>query len=178
MKSFADSTNQLWQIEINVTAVKRVRGLLNIDLYKLLEDGCKPLAALISDPVQLCDVLFVLCKDQAEKEQVSDEDFGRRMGGDSLLAGANAFYEELIDFFPEARARASMRQVAEKGKIVQARLLDHLQSKVTELDADKAATELIANLESAAKKLRPSSGTAPEFSDSTPDPLLSASYSS
>jgi hypothetical protein len=66
MHSFRDNVGRVWTVTINVAAVKRVRGLVGVDLYKLVDDGFKPLAALVSDPVQLADVLFCLCKDEAD----------------------------------------------------------------------------------------------------------------
>lgn len=68
-----------------------------IDLYQLVNDGFTSLAKLVSDPVQLADVLYCLCKVEAEARQVSDEDFGRGLAGDAITLAADAFVEELID---------------------------------------------------------------------------------
>jgi len=61
MHSFPDNAGRTWTVAINVAAVKRVRGLVNIDLYKLVDDGFRPLGELVADPVQLADVLYCLC---------------------------------------------------------------------------------------------------------------------
>src|ERR1043165_6369596 len=108
MHTFKDNADRTWTVAINVTALKRVRDLVHVDLYKLVDQGLKPLADLVSDPVQLADVLYCLCKDEADSRQVSDEDFGRALGGDAILLAAVAFVEELVVFFPRARARASL----------------------------------------------------------------------
>jgi len=76
MHSFVDNSRRTWEVAINVTAVKRIRGLLGIDLYALVDDGFKSLSKLVSDPVTLADVLYCLCKDQADKQSITDEDFG------------------------------------------------------------------------------------------------------
>ena len=39
MRTFTDNAGRTWTIQVNVTAVKRVRGLVGIDLYKLVDDG-------------------------------------------------------------------------------------------------------------------------------------------
>jgi hypothetical protein len=105
MHSFVDNSRRTWEVAINVAAVKRIRGLLGIDLYALVDDGFKSLSKIVSDPVTLADVLYCLCKDQADKQSISDEDFGRALAGDAITHAADAFVEELIDFFPDARAR-------------------------------------------------------------------------
>ncbi len=66
MKTFTDNAGRTWTVSINVAAIKRVRGLLDVDLYKLVDDGFQPLSKLVSDPVQLADVLYCLCKDEAD----------------------------------------------------------------------------------------------------------------
>ena len=96
MHSFVDNSRRTWEVAINVTAVKRIRGLLGIDLYALVDDGFKSLSKLVSDPVTLADVLYCLCKDQADKQSISDEDFGRALSGDVITQAADAFVEELI----------------------------------------------------------------------------------
>ena len=164
MHSFVDNSRRTWEIAINVAAVKRIRGLLGIDLYALVDDGFKSLSKLVSDPVTLADVLYCLCKDQAERQSITDEDFGRALAGDVITQAADAFVEELIDFFPDARARGSLRKAIEAGKAVREKVLNHAE-KI--LDAINPETE--------AQKWINSSGTWPESSAVTQDHLASES---
>lgn len=163
MHSFRDNVGRTWTVAINVAAVKRVRGLVNIDLYKLIDDGFKPLAALVADPVQLADVLYCLCKDEADAKSVSDEDFGRALAGDAITLAADAFVEELIDFFPDARARASLTKVLAAGRKVRDKLLAHAETVIETLDPLAEASKLIASF-----------GNSPASSGSTPAPSPSA----
>ena len=164
MHSFVDNSRRTWEIAINVAAVKRIRGLLGIDLYALVDDGFKSLSKLVSDPVTLADVLYCLCKDQADKQSISDEDFGRALAGDAITQAADAFVEELIDFFPDARARASLRKAIEAGKTVRDKVLSHAEKILDSIDP-----------ETEAKKWISSSGTWPESSVVTQDHLASES---
>ena len=164
MHSFVDNSRRTWEVSINVAAVKRIRGLLGIDLYALVDDGFKSLSKLVSDPVTLADVLYCLCKDQADKQSISDEDFGRALAGDAITQAADAFVEELIDFFPDARARASLRKAIEAGKTVRDKVLSHAEKILDSIDP-----------ETEAKKWISSSGTLPESSGSTQDHLASES---
>jgi len=164
MHSFVDNSRRTWEVAINVAAVKRIRGLLGIDLYALVDDGFKSLSKLVSDPVTLADVLYCLCKDQAEKQSISDEDFGRALAGDAITQAADAFVEELIDFFPDARARASLRKAIEAGKTVRDKVLSHAETILDSIDPETEARKWIS-----------SSGTWPESSGSTQDHLASES---
>ena len=164
MHSFVDNSRRTWEIAINVAAVKRIRGLLGIDLYALVDDGFKSLSKLVSDPVTLADVLYCLCKDQADKQSISDEEFGRALAGDAITQAADAFVEELIDFFPDARARASLRKAIEAGKTVRDKVLSHAEKILDSIDP-----------ETEAKKWISSSGTWPESSVVTQDHLASES---
>ena len=101
MKTFADSAGRTWTVAINVDAIKRVKGLLSVNLLDAIEG--KLLERLVADPVLLCDVLFALCKPQADAQKVSDEDFGRAMAGDAIDTATTALLEELVSFFPKGR---------------------------------------------------------------------------
>lgn len=163
MRTFADNAGRTWTVAINVAAQKRVRGLLKVDLYKLVDEGFKPLAALVSDPVQLADVLFCLCKEEADAKGITDEDFGRALGGDAINHAAEAFVEELFDFFPDARARAGLRKMKAAGTKVKDRLLDHAEKLIDQIDPEREANGLIASF-----------GSSPASSASTPAPSPSA----
>ncbi|MCE9530350.1 MAG: hypothetical protein K8T89_04345 [Planctomycetes bacterium] len=171
MHSFRDNAGRTWIIAINVTMIKRVRGLVGVDLYQLIDDGFKPMGALISDPVKLADVLYCLCKDEADTKQITDEDFGRSLYGDAITLAADAFVEELIDFFPEARTRASLRKVVTAGRTVRERILDHAERKIDAVDPEKIARDEINRIQATADANRSSgsSGNSPVSSASTLD---------
>lgn len=114
-RSFTDNQNRQWPVEVNVTAVKRLRDRLGVDLLDLGGDGDAPehrlLIRLIADPVLLVDVLFVVCEDAAIERGVGDEDFGRAMAGDAIDAATRALLEEIADFTPSPRERARATKV-------------------------------------------------------------------
>ncbi len=157
MRTFTDNAGRTWTVQVNVAAIKRVRGLLGVDLYKLVDDGFQALAKLVSDPVELADVLYCLVKDEADAKQITDEDFGRGLAGDAITLAADAFVEELIDFFPDARARAGLKKVIDAGKKVRERLLTHAETLLERVDPEVEANKLIASF-----------GSSPESLASTP----------
>ena len=101
MHTFADTLGRTWTVTINVDVIRRVRSLLNINLLEAVEG--RLLERLITDPVLLCDILFVVIQPEAVAKDISDEDFGRSLGGDVLDLATTALLEELVDFFPSAK---------------------------------------------------------------------------
>jgi len=164
MHRFTDGAEKSWDVVINVGQIRKVRDTLSLDIYKLIDDRAQPLSDLLSDPCRLVDVLYVLCREQAEKAGVSDEDFGRSFSGDSLEAAGEAFLAELVDFFP-GRPRASLKKLLEKSKALKGLLMDRAEKEIDGVDLDQIADSLAA-------KWKNSSGTAPASSVSTPTVAL------
>jgi hypothetical protein len=157
MKSFSDAAGRAWEVTIHVAACKRVRGLTGVDLYGLVDDGGKPLEALMGDIVKFVDVLYALCQPQAEGRGLTDEDFGASLGGDSLEHAADAFAAELLDFFPRAKVRGALKRVMS------------LAREAADLKAGEMAERADRlRLEDFLPRPNGSSGARPESSASTP----------
>ena len=127
MKTFSDNTGRAWSLAINVDAVKRVKALVNVDLLQAVEG--KLIEQLVADPILLCDVVFCLCKPQADQLGVSDEDFGRSMAGDAIEQATGAMLEELVDFFP-SRRRALLTKAVGKFKTLQDTVLTAAEARL------------------------------------------------
>ena len=166
MKSFTDNTGRAWMLAVTVGTIKRVRALCGVDLANIitLEPGKQPkvdlLERLATDPVLLVDVLYAVCKPEADAKNITDEEFGRAMAGDAIELATAALLDEVIDFFPEAK-----RQVFRK--ILNATRRFEVKSKqaLTELLTDP---ELDGKIDAALEQLMNSSSASPESSESTP----------
>lgn len=163
MKSFTDNTGRAWLVNVNVGTIKRVRALCGVDLANIIsiESGQKPkielLERLASDPVLLVDVLYAVCKPEADAKNISDEEFGAAMAGDSVDHATSALLDEIIDFFPEAKRRAFQ-------KILSAtrRFESLARKKMESLLADgKFEDKLVSELE----RLTGLSASAPESAE-------------
>lgn len=163
MKTFRDNAGREWLVKVHVAGIARVRDTLGVDLYGLVDDGLKGLGGLLGDPVGLVDVIYVLCRKEAEQRGVTDEDFGEAMAGDAIEAATAAFLEALTDFFPNPRVRAGLTRLLEASRTLRGRLIDHMEATLAGLDLEAEARRLIA-----------SSGGSPAPSGSTPDPSPSA----
>lgn len=119
MPSFRDHENRLWEVRIRIAELRRVKSLCGgLDLTKLIDDNLKGLGELIADPCRFVDVLYVVCKDQADALGITDEQFGGAFGGDTLERAVNAFVEALFDFFPNPTVRKSLTLLVAKSRAV------------------------------------------------------------
>lgn len=185
MKTFQDNAGRQWTVTINVDAVRRVRSLIGVNLPDVLDDGCKLLAQLHDDPVLLVDVLYCVCKPEADANAITDEDFGRSMAGDAIGHATAALLAELSDFFPNARQRAAMQELLRKTNTVANHLLEKAESAIQQLDPSSVAETVLnqrgnstahssgssnkAAVPSVVETLTASSANSPASSASIPD---------
>ena len=144
MPTFKDNKGREWAVEITVSTIKRVRSLLSVDLLQVAEG--KFTDALLSDPVLLVDVLYVVCKPEADAAGVSDEEFGQAMAGDAIDQATQAFLEALASFFPSRRGELLRRVVAATNKAIDKALTlteERLNSGELERIADAAVSEAL-----------------------------------
>ena len=167
MRSFKDNQGRQWSVEINVTAIKRVRGLTGEDLMQVIEGTL--IEKFIRDPVLLCDVVYAICKPEADARSVSDEEFGKAMAGDAIEAATTAVLEELVGFCPSPRDRANLGRVLQATRKVMDRARDLVEKKLDSGELDRLADRLLAEASPEATA-GSSSTSAPVFSASTPAP--------
>lgn len=159
MKTFKDNADRTWTVTVNVDAIKRVRSMLDVDLMEAV-DG-RLIERLIGDPVLLCDVIYCVCKVDADVKGVSDEEFGRAMAGDAIELATTALLEELVDFFPQGK-RELLKKALAKLETLQATAIDVVTKRLDSPELDR-------HLEAELKKLGDSYGNSPESSASTPE---------
>ncbi|MCK4603006.1 MAG: hypothetical protein KAU28_11100 [Phycisphaerae bacterium] len=158
MKTFTDNAGRTWTVNVNVDAIKRVKSLLDVNLMGAV-DGTL-LERLVGDPVLLCDIIYCICKTEADAKEISDEDFGRAMAGDAIDHATAALLEELVDFFPSQKRRLLAKALG-KLKKLESMALDAAEQK---LDSGELEREMQAVLTAG-----DSSGSSPVSSESTPD---------
>ena len=119
---------------------------------------------MVEYPPLVCDIAYALCKPQCDEKNVSDEDFGRAMGGDVLEKVLDLILEETVDFFPQGR-RTVLKRMLEKSQTFaeKARALTTARLEAGELDAaiDAALEPELKKLEGQEKApLTTGTGTA------------------
>lgn len=166
MHAFKDDLGRTWEVEINLSAIQRVRAHTGLDLLSLVEDDAAPLVGLLTQYLRLYDVVYALCKAQADAASVSYDDFGRGWRGDAIDRAIDAFHGEFADFFPQPQIRAGLKRMREARGKLNARATALGMARLEAIDLDDLLDTTIA-----------SSGNGPASSASTPDPSPSASSS-
>jgi len=160
MKTFNDNAGRTWTIAINVGTIKRVRGLLDVDLLEVVEG--KLIERLIRDPILLCDVVYAVCKPEADEKQISDEDFGKAMAGDAIEHATKALLEELVSFSPSPRDRANLQRVLQTTWKAIDKARDVIEARIESGELDKVVEQALATATN-------SSGDVPASSESSPN---------
>lgn len=161
MKTFTDNAGRTWTLTINVDAIKRVRGLLDVDLLEVVEGNL--IERLIRDPVLLCDVVYAVCKPEVDTRGVSDEEFGRAMAGDAIEHATRSLLEELVSFSPSPRDRANLQRVLEMTWKAMDRVRDVVEARLESGELDRMIEQALASATN-------SSGDVPESPALSPAP--------
>lgn len=135
MRSFKDNAGRTWIVSVNVATIKRVRALTGADLLDLSEG--RIIERLSMDPVLLCDVIYAICKPDADSMSLTDEDFGRAMGGDAIELATEAVLAEIVDFSRSPRERQALGRILELSKTAKGLALDQAEKNLAELTPEK-----------------------------------------
>lgn len=100
VEEFVDQAKRVWTITMNLDAMKRVRDLVKVDLLSIIEG--KLIDQLTADPIMLCDVLYAVCKPEADARGVSESDFKGTITGDTIDHGSWSLLDTIVDFFSAA----------------------------------------------------------------------------
>ena len=98
MAKFTDKTGQEWSVAITAAELRRVKQLLGIKLDQAVHDDTP--ANIEGDAALAVDVVYLLCKPQADERKIGDEDFGRLLDEDAFVKAKDALWEALAEFYP------------------------------------------------------------------------------
>ena len=175
-------------VAVTVAAAERVRGLVTLDVTEDVEqpDGtvarqtrsapfdiidttniANTLQILRSQYGKVGEVLYAICRKQAEDKKISRDEFLDGLRGDAIEAGVKAIEEELVDFFP-SRLRKMVGLLASR--------MDDMAAQLTaKAEAGLEAVTLESLLEQSgtpSTKLPGSSESTPENGPSETSPSL------
>lgn len=158
MKTFTDSKKRKWSVIVDVAAIKRVRDLTKLDLMQIVE-GREVIEKLtnpstIDELIFQIDVLYAICKPDADKAAITDENFGEAMGGDAREAAIAALLEGLADFFPSHRQKPFKRAL-ERLQEIRAKSMGMVMDR---LNSPELEAEALSTIRAAIEAPLPTSG--------------------
>lgn len=158
MKQFTDNKERSWTLSLNIATAKKVKDAVGFDL--LSEDVGEMVGRLAVDCALLCDVIFVLVSDQAERNNITDIDFGESMAGESIEGATKALLDEIVDFFPP-RKRSILRLALDKMEEAESLMMTRAEDLIRKKTAEEIVDEVMDG---------GSSSTSPDLSASIPSP--------
>jgi hypothetical protein len=154
--TFTDTAGRVWSVSIGTDTIKRVRSLLSVDLMEFVEGSL--MGKLMGDVVLFVDVLYAICKPEADAKGVTDEQFGRAMSGDVLQAAEEALAEGLFTFSHPSRREAA-RKGWEKAKQLRQRACEMATVRLDDPSIDRLFEERMQERIAAIESPPPMSGS-------------------
>jgi len=151
-----------WLVRVDGPAIRACISEcgINIGAY-----DCQQFERLTAEPLLAFDVLWVLCRQQAQSANIAKEQFEAGLVGDDGDAAANCLLEAIIDFFP-SRQRSTLREMLARNREVQEAAQEAAASRLTSQDTvqavkSAAVAEVNAAIDAALSKLtRPQGATS------------------
>jgi hypothetical protein len=107
MHKFQDNQGREWRIALNGWQLKKLKDQLDFDAR-----DHESILRAAEDPALICNVLYVLCEDQAKADAVSEQAFGEALTGDAIDDATEAYLAESVDFFPRSHRPALQKLLA------------------------------------------------------------------
>ena len=153
MTTFKDRQGREWNLVLDIPTCRSAKKL-GVDLIDMKVDAIGKLAA---EPLLLVDLLWNMCREQAESSQVTEEQFQKGMGGDAIDASLKAIKETVVEFFPESKrdgirsVHAHHEKLQQDGEIVAVEKMVAKREKILATMnklADEEIDKLLGQLES------------------------------
>ena len=116
MQKFVDRAGRIWIVDIDNTTLRRVKTLTGVHLLEAIDGDL--ITRLSTDPLLLGDVLFAICKPQADQQQITDEAFGEGLAGNSIDDATGALLEALMGLVQHFPCHRSDLRVVESFEIL------------------------------------------------------------
>jgi len=165
MKTFTDTRERRWEIDVTVGTIRRVKNLTDVDLTDALKGTL--FQRLAGDVILLVDVLYAVVKPQCDAQGVTDEQFGEALGGDVLDAATKALLEGIVDFFPSER-RAVLAKALQKLEALQTTATQKASDLLDSGALDRLMQQELERLDAETQTLLRSATSSPGTSVSTP----------
>lgn len=131
--AFTDAAGRRWVVWINATTLNRVKAACGVDMGRFAENKFRKLGELLADVSLFVNVLFVCLEDECWARNLSEEDFGRGLGGDQLEDAADAFVRAFANFSPR-QARGPLLKLAKTGREYAARVSRETMEALEKID--------------------------------------------
>ena len=110
MQQFKDKTGQTWAVDITVGSLKTIREATGIKLGDLYAKDTGLGDLIYAEPEKLGALLWVLVEEQADAMKLTEEQFVKRLNGESLNAAISAILAACANFFRSGKTAKTLTQ--------------------------------------------------------------------
>jgi hypothetical protein len=131
MQIFRDQSDGEWPISLHMGEIIRIRAESNkrFDLFDPTKDELA--MTLLNDLPTCWEVLWYVCSPTAKAREITAEEFGKRLGDETLLVAQKALFEEWRDFFRRL-GREELALVVEKAAKYQAKKIELVKARLND----------------------------------------------
>lgn len=108
---FTDQQGRDWQIKLNVGMATRLRDEAACDVVNTANGSV--FQALATDWLKLGMALWIVCEEQADDRQVTEEEFAKLLEEKTLASAVTAMENAIVNFSPTHR-RPAMRAIIDR----------------------------------------------------------------
>lgn len=101
---FTDGKGTKWSLMVGVHEARRMKREADVDIDQL-EDG-KVFMDLATSRMKLAGCLWILCESAADRQQVDEIEFAKRLTADCLDEAVIALVGAIINFTPDSKRKA------------------------------------------------------------------------
>lgn len=166
--SFTDTLGRRWVVDVTARTMKRVRQLTGVNLYELVDPRSGLSLKLGADPSLLVDVIYAACQPQADRLELTDEEFAEALWGDAFAAAADAMTRAVLRFTPDPKRRRVLREIYEASQAETERTLAEGVSAADRGEIREATRRAMAAIGSPPSEPSGASSNAPASSASSP----------
>lgn len=139
-RRFTDRLGRQWTVDVHTTVVERVRRELGFNLLDAFDPHTE-VSERLGDPVTLVATLYLVCFEQVQDRDLSDEEFGRGFSGDCLQEAQAALLRSIADFF-SSRRRAVCHRLLDLSEQMTATLDHAMEQQLAEVTPDQLTQAL------------------------------------
>lgn len=141
MPSFVDANGREWNVSITVEELAAVKDSLDVHLTKLVDEDIQSLFMLIADPIQCVNVLWVICRLQAESRGIDQKQFARGFAGEAFEHAGRCLVRAVFNFFPSSR-RDPLLRLIEKTEQALSIAMAQAAKKIDEITTDQMTSAI------------------------------------
>ena len=146
MKKIIDNNGRAWKLSLNIGIAKKIKDEFGLDLCSLIglsDITQSTLSRMMIDSMLLIDVIYFMVQDQAE---VDADDFGGSFAGDSIGKARDAFFEELVNFYPSLQERKILAEQIQRTRMAVTEMASLFLEAMSESELKEQIRGLFGNL--------------------------------